>query len=120
MFDRFKKLEIFKRDERGVGSLIAIAIVAAVLVVLFEVIPVIGYNTSTAVTIPTTSMWNSGTNLNIANGSELWSTNSPMISVGLLIGVIAVIIGLLMSSLGGFGQKPQGSAGGAGGGGGAL
>lgn len=58
------------------------------------------------------NQWSSADNLNIANGSEMWTTNSPMISVGLLIGVIAVIIGLLMSSLGGgFGKGGNGQGG---------
>ena len=100
MFDK----SLVKDEKAQIGQLITIAVIAAVLVVLFVVIPVIGYNTESSVTIPTTSMWNSVSNTAIANGSELWQTNSPMISVGLLIGVISVIIGLLVRNLGNAGQ----------------
>ena len=103
------KLKSLKSDEKAqIGQLIQISVIAAVLVVLFVVIPVIGYNTESAVTIPVNNTWDSsgymGNPATATNGTELWQTNSPMISVGLLIGVISVIIGLLVRNLGNAGQ----------------
>ena len=92
--------KFFKDNKAGIEDLIPAAIVITVLVVLFAVIPIIGYNVDTSVTIPTTgtgSAWNSVTNAAITNGSELWQTNSPLLSLAVLIGIIFTAIGMLLT-----------------------
>lgn len=99
MFEQLKKL--LKDNRAGIEDLIPAAIVITVLIVLFSVIPIIGYNVDTSVTIPTTgtgSGWNSVTNTQITNGTELWQTNSPLLSLAVLIGIIFTAIGMLLTS----------------------
>ena len=93
-----KTIEKFYKDNRaGIEDLIPASIVITVLVVLFAVIPIIGYNVDTSVTIPATSTWNSGANTAMTNGSELWATNSPLLSLAVLIGIIFTAIGMLLT-----------------------
>ena len=101
----FKKL--IKDTKAGIEDLIPAAIVITVLIVLFSVIPIIGYNVDTSVTIPTASAWNSVTNTAITNGSELWQTNSPLLSLAVLIGIIFTAIGMLLTG----GNKINGGGG---------
>lgn len=89
--------KLIKDTKAGIEDLIPVAIVITVLIVLFSVIPVIGYNVDSSITIPATSTWNSGVNTAMTNGSELWSTNSPLLSLAVLIGIIFTAIGMLLT-----------------------
>lgn len=89
--------KFYEDNKAGIEDLIPAAIVITVLVVLFAVIPIIGYNVDTSVTIPTTSIWNSATYTSMTNGSELWATNSPLLSLAVLIGIIFTAIGMLLT-----------------------
>ena len=99
--------KLLKDNKAGIEELIPAAIVITVLVVLFAIIPVVGYNVDSSWTMPASDaaggQWNSSANSNIANSSELWETNSPLLSLAVLIGVIFIAIGMLMSrsSIGG-------------------
>jgi len=100
----FKKL--LKDNKAQIGALIPAAIVITVLVVLFTIIPVIGYNVDASWTMPAYSaaggQWNSTTlgNSAITNASELWTTNSPLLSLAVLIGIIFIAIGALLRGRG--------------------
>lgn len=93
----------FNKNESGnmgaMMGLVGIAVVALILAVILEVGPVVGYNTSNAVSIPTSSNWNSATQTAITNGSELWSQLTPMIAVAGIVGVVGVIIFVLFGVL---------------------
>lgn len=92
--------EIIKDNRAGIEDLIPACIVITVLIVLFSVIPVIGYNVDSSVTLPasgTGSAWNSSVNTAMTNGSELWQTNSPLLSLAVLIGIIFTAIGMLLT-----------------------
>jgi len=96
--DMIKKLKSLIPDTKGntVLLLVGIAVAILVLAVIFTVGPLVGYNVESAVTIPTTSMWNSDTNDAITNGSEMWAQNTPMLAVAALIAIVGVIIAILM------------------------
>ena len=92
---------LWKDTRAGIEDLIPAAIVIAVLIVLFSIIPVIGYNIDSSWTPPAGSAaggsWNTSYNTAITNGSELWTTNSPLLSLAVLIGVIFTAIGMLLT-----------------------
>lgn len=46
------------------------------------------------------SSWSSASNTAITNGSELWATNSPLVSVATMIAIVAILISVLLVSLG--------------------
>lgn len=96
--------ELWNDNKAGIESLIPAAIVITVLIVLFAIIPVIGYNIDASWTAPAIgqagSQWN-GTTYGaradaFTNGSELWQTNSPLMSLAVLIGVIFTGISMLL------------------------
>lgn len=96
-------LKPFVKDDRAnaVLLLVGIAVGLLILAVIFTVGPVVGYNVESAVSIPTTSGWNSATNTAITNGSELWAQNTPMIAVAALVAIVGVIIAVLMLAMAG-------------------
>lgn len=107
--------ELWDDNKAGIDELIPAAIVITVLIVLFAIIPVIGYNIDTSWTPPAIgtagSQWNSTTYGARAdaftNGTELWQTNSPLMSLAVLIGVIFVGISMLLTG----GSKMRGGGG---------
>ncbi len=95
--------KLMKDNKAGIEALIPAAIVITILVVLFAIIPVIGYNIDSSWTPPATgsagSQWNTsngGQGAAMTNGSELWSTNSPLMALAVLIGIIFTAIGMLL------------------------
>ena len=97
-----EKLEGFKKDERGnigiVMSLIAVAIGLLVLAVVLTIGPVVGYNVENSVTVPTTSNWNSATNTNILNGSEIWAQDTPLLGSAAIVVIAVIIISVLLGA----------------------
>ena len=101
--------KLLKDNKAGIEDLIPAAIVITVLVVLFAIIPVIGYNVDASWTMPAATaaggQWNSSNLANsaITNASELWSTNSPLLALAVLIGIVFIAIGMLLtrSTIGG-------------------
>lgn len=100
--------KLLKDNNAQLQALIPAAIVITVLVVLFTIIPIIGYNVDQSWTPPTASgaagvQWNSA-NVNgsqsMTNATELWSTNSPLLSLAVLIGIIFIAIGTLLKGRG--------------------
>ena len=95
--------KLLKDNKAGIEDLIPAAIVITVLVVLFTIIPIIGYNVDSTWTMPAATaaggQWNSTDlgNSAITNASELWTTNSPLLSLAVLIGIIFMAIGMLMN-----------------------
>ena len=98
--------KLWKDNKAGIEDLIPAAIVITVLVVLFAVIPVVGYNVDASWTAPAIgqagSQWNHTTYGaradSMTNGSELWQTNSPLLALAVLIGIVFTAIGMLISS----------------------
>lgn len=98
--------KLLEDSKAQIDALIPAAIVITVLVVLFTVIPVIGYNVDATWTQPTWGQagyqWNTadGNHTQFTNASELWTTNSPLMSLAVLIGVIFIAIGFLIKGKG--------------------
>ena len=78
---------------------------AIILIAYFSIIPLIGYNLDSAVTIPTASQWNATTNTNIVTGVSLWGSLGPIAKTGAITAGIAAMILIVMTMAGGLGRR---------------
>lgn len=99
-----KQVQKLLEDKRGMTGtimlLVGVSIGLLILSVVLDIGPVVGYNVVNSVSIPATSSWSSATNTGITNGSELWATNTPMISAATIVVIVAVIIAVLLVAMG--------------------
>lgn len=78
-------------------QLIAAAIGALILVVIFSVVPMIGSEVDDATgDLAADSQWNSTTNTDIATGADLWGSVGSMISLAAVIIVVGVVLAAIM------------------------
>jgi len=73
------------------------------LIVSFTIIPIVGAELDSAVTLSTTSQWNSSVNTNIPTGVDLWESVGGIIKVG----AIVTIIGGFLKTLSGLRSTPS-------------
>ena len=104
MFNKIKtfikgKFDEFNKDERGVAAiwaLVTASIAIAALVIIFAIIPMIGYQVDTAVPIPGSSNWNSTTaeaaGYTIVTGVQLWSSVGPLIKLVAIVSFLGLVI----------------------------
>lgn len=86
-------------NEDGVGmvdALVGIAIGIIVLVAVFSIAPVIGYNIDSSTPIPAASQWNSTTNTDLTTGVEIWTQSSNLLITALIISILALVIFAIM------------------------
>jgi hypothetical protein len=91
----------FISDKRGnvavMMGLVTVCIGIAALIIIFTVVPMIGYSTTSAMpALPVDSAWNSTHNLNLVNGSSLWVATGGLIK---LVAIIAILSMVIMSVL---------------------
>jgi len=78
-------------------KLVAAAIGALILVVIFSVVPMIGSEVDDATgDLAADSPWNSTTNTDIATGADLWGSVGSMISLAAVIIIVGVVLGAIM------------------------
>lgn len=100
MFNKIKtfikgKFDEFSKDERGVAAiwaLVTASIAVAALVIIFAIIPMIGFQVDTAVPIPTNSSWNASTNPTIVTGVSLWGSIGPLIKLVAIVSFLGLVI----------------------------
>lgn len=81
----------------NMNQLIAAAIGALILVVVFSVVPMVGSEVDEATgDLAADSEWNSTYNTDIATGSGLWEDVGSMISLAAVIIVVGVVLGAIM------------------------
>ena len=68
------------------------AIGVLVLIVAFTIIPIVGSELDSAVTLGATSQWNSSVNTDIPTGVDLWESVGGILKVA---GIIVVVGGFL-------------------------
>jgi len=74
----------------GLGTMLLSVVL---IVVIFQIVPVIGYSVDNAVDIPVNSTWNASTaGSSLPNGSETWGT---LASFGVLTAVILFVGGFI-------------------------
>jgi len=99
-----------KNDKRGVTGtvwgLIGVAIAMAALIIIFQIVPMIGYQVDTAVTIPAGSQWNVSEN-NLVSGVDLWGSVGPLIKLVAIVSLLGLVIASVMI-LGGREEKKGG------------
>lgn len=76
----------------GLGAMV---LGVVMIIVLYGIIPVIGYQIDESVTISATSQWNSTTNTDIPTGHSLWTTISGFVTLSALILFVGGFIGVL-------------------------
>ncbi len=73
-------------------GLAAMAIGVLVLIVAFTIIPIVGSELDSAVTIGAASNWNSSVNTDVPTGVDLWTSVGGILKVA---GIIIVVAGFL-------------------------
>jgi ABC-type Fe3+ transport system permease subunit len=79
-----------------IDAIIGIAIGLIVLVAVFSLAPVIGFNIDASTTIPAGSQWNSTTNPDMTTGNELWTQNSTLLILALMVSILGLVIFSIM------------------------
>ena len=95
--EHIKKVKDDKRGVTGtVWGLIGVGIAMAALIIIFQIVPMIGYQVESAVTIPGTSQWNYSTNSNIVSGVSLWGAVGPLIKLVAIVSLLGLVIASVM------------------------
>ena len=76
----------------GLGSMV---LGVVLLIVLYGIVPMIGYQIDDSVTIDASSQWNSTTNADIPTGYAFWTTISGFITLSALMLFVGGFIGTL-------------------------
>ena len=79
-------------------GLVSLAILALVLVAVFQIVPMVGDKIDSATgDLAVDSQWNSSVNTDLQTGSALWTDVGSMIGLGAIVLIIAgAVIGPLM------------------------
>lgn len=102
-----KQNDILLNDEAVgmIDAVIGIAIGLIVLVAVFSIAPVIGSNIDSSVTIPATSQWNATTNADMVTGVEIWTQNSALLILAVMVSILSLVIFAIMKINGGQGGQ---------------
>ena len=95
-------------DEDGsIWYVVALMGGAIVLIAYFSIIPLIGYNLDSAVTLPANSSWNASApeGAGIVTGAGLWSSLGPIAKTAAIVAGIAAMIMIIMTMAGGMGRR---------------
>ncbi len=82
-------------------GIVAMAIGILALLVVYTIIPLVGSQLDTAVTLPATSQWNASVNTNIPTAYATWASLGGILKVAAII----VIIGGFLQTLRGLRQS---------------
>ena len=93
-----KQTNILLNDDAAsmIDAIIGIAIGLIVLVAVFSLAPVIGFNIDESTTIPAGSVWNATTNPDMTTGNELWTQNSTLLILALMVSILGLVIYSIM------------------------
>ena len=76
----------------GLGSMV---LGVVLIIVLYGIVPMIGYEVDSAITLGATSDWNSSHNADIPTGPEFWETVSGFVTLSALMLFVGGFIGVL-------------------------
>ena len=79
-----------------IRNLVTVGVLIAVLVAVFAIVPLLGDQIDNSVKYTDGSTWNPANNENITSGQEIWATSSGLISLVVVIGLLALVIGTLL------------------------
>ena len=79
-----------------IRNLVTVGVLVAVLVAVFAIVPLLGDQIDNSVKYTDGSTWNPVNNENITSGQEIWATSSGLISLVVVIGLLALVIGTLL------------------------
>lgn len=78
-----------KKSGMTMAGLGMMAIGVLVLIVAFTIIPIVGDQLDTSITLGATSQWNSSVNTAVPTGVDLWESTGGILKVGAIIVVVA-------------------------------
>jgi len=81
-------------SKKTVAVLISLIVGIIIMVVLFEVVPLVGQSMDNAVKIPAGSAWDE--NNVTASGLDLWNSTAPLMYIPVVMLIIGLIIGGIM------------------------
>jgi len=114
--ERLKKsLSTFNKDERGtatVWALVSASVAVAALVIIFAIVPMIGYQVDSAVPIPAGSAWNATENTQIVSGVGLWGAIGPLIKLVAIVSFLGLVIASIIMLAGSTSEEATGKGGG--------
>jgi len=90
-----------RNDDKGMAglqALIGVVITLAVIAILFQIVPMLGYKVESAVKVGANSQWNASVNSNLPTGYGFWADNASLISIVVLIALISIVIGYLVAT----------------------
>jgi hypothetical protein len=79
-----------------IRNLVTVGVLIAVLVAVFAIVPLLGDQIDNSVKYTDGSTWDPANNENITSGQEIWATSSGLISLVVVIGLLALVIGTLL------------------------
>jgi hypothetical protein len=83
---------VSKMTMAGLGSMV---LGVVLIIVLYGIIPMIGYQIDTAVTLGAASEWNHSVNADIPTGPSFWTTISGFVTLAALMLFVGGFIGTL-------------------------
>jgi len=80
-------------SKKTIATIISLVVGLVIMVVLFQVVPLVGQSMDDAVTIPTGSAWDE--NNVSASGLDLWNSTAPL----MYIPIVMLLIGLIIAGI---------------------
>lgn len=107
---KLKSLKQFNEDTSGIMALVMLAVGLLIILVVWQILPLVNSNIAASVVIPADghagSEWNSTVNTDLVNSSELFQSTGGIFKVVVIVALIAVLLAYLFSVIpkGGQGQ----------------
>lgn len=80
-------------SKKTIATIISLVVGLVIMVVLFQVVPLVGQSMDDAVSIPAGSAWDAG---NVtASGLDLWNSTAPL----MYIPIVMLLIGLIIAGI---------------------
>lgn len=84
-----------KKSGMTMAGLGAMVLGVVLIIVLYGIVPMIGYQIDSAVTLGAASQWNSSVNSDIPTGPAFWTTVSGFVTLSALMLFVGGFIGVL-------------------------
>jgi len=79
-----------------IRNLVTVGVLIGVLVAVFAIIPLLGDQIDQSVEYSDNSTWDPANNSDMTSGQDIWATSSGLISLVVVIGLLALVIGTLL------------------------
>lgn len=98
---KLPKLKSLNDDTSGILALVMLAVGLLIILVVWQILPLVNSNIAASITIPADghagSEWNSTVNTELVNSSELFQSTGGIFKVVVIVAMIAVLLAYLFS-----------------------